>query len=276
MASLAPTPGRPLSRPRPRVIPTLLIDAGGRLVKTVKFGKRDYIGDPINAVKIFNNKEVDELVLLDIDASRKGYEPNYNHIEAIVGEAFMPVAYGGGLRTMSHIERAYRTGIEKVILSSSLLDGTELIRSAAARWGVQAITVCLPVGTSLWRKPQVRLAGGKKPFAESAEQAARRVLDAGAGELIVYSIDRDGTFDGFDIDLLSRITSIVDVPVVACGGARDVPDLARAVNEAKCAAVAAGSLFVFRAKGQGVLINYPSPTLLAEAFEKHLKRKPDR
>lgn len=268
MAPLDPTPGRPLSRYCPRIIPTLLIDSEGRLVKTVKFGKRTYLGDPINAVRIFNSKEVDELVLLDIDASRNGYEPNYGHIEDIVGEAFMPVAYGGGLRTMEQIERVYRAGIEKVILSSSLLDGTDLIRGAAARWGGQAITVCLPVGSRLWGKSSVRLAGGRKPLSESLEQIARRVAEAGAGELIVYSIDRDGTFEGFDVGLLARITSVVDVPVVACGGARDLHDLARAVTDASCAAVAAGSLFVYRAKGQGVLINYPAPSQLANAFAK--------
>lgn len=267
MAPLVPTPGRPRARPRPRVIPTLLIDADGRLVKTVKFGKRDYIGDPINAVKIFNNKAVDELVLLDIDASRKDYDPKYTHIEEIVSEAFMPVAYGGGLRTMAQIERVYETGIEKVILSSSLLDGPELIREASARWGAQAITACLPVGASLLGKPKVRLSGGRKPLKGSIEDVARTAAADGAGELILYAIDRDGTFDHYDHELLTRVSSAVDVPVVACGGAADVADLARAVTESGCAAVAAGSLFVYRAKGQGVLINYPTANQIAASFE---------
>lgn len=266
MAPLSPTPGRPLAHPRPRVIPTLLIDADGRLVKSVKFGKRDYIGDPINAVKIFNNKEVDELVLLDIDASRKGYAPKYDHIADIVGEAFMPVAYGGGLRTAAQIERVYKAGIEKVILSSSLLDGEDLIREASARWGAQAVTVCLPVGTKLWGKTKVRLAGGQKALAGSLNEVARSVVAAGAGEIIVYSIDRDGTFDGYDHALLASIAAAVGVPMVASGGARDVADLARAVQDSDCAAVAAGSLFVYRAKGQGVLINYPSREQLAAGF----------
>lgn len=266
MAPLTPTPGRPFSRPRPRVIPTLLIDADGRLVKTVKFAKRDYIGDPINAVRIFNNKEVDELVLFDIDATRKGYEPDYEHIADIVGEAFMPVAYGGGLRTMTQIERVYKTGIEKVILSSSLLDGEDLIREAAARWGAQAVTVCLPVGAKLWSKPKVRLAGGQKAISGSLEEVAAAAVAAGAGEIIVYSIDRDGTFEGYDHDLLSPIAAALGVPVVTSGGARDVADLARAVRETRCAAVAAGSLFVYRAKGQGVLINYPSRDQLTASF----------
>lgn len=263
MTPLAPTPGRPRSQPRPRVIPTLLVDGDGRLVKTVKFGKRSYIGDPINAVKIFNNKEVDELVLLDIDATRKGYEPKYGHIEDIVSEAFMPVAYGGGLRTMGQIERAFRTGIEKVVLSSSLLDGTDLISQAAARWGAQAISVCLPVGAQLFGKSKVRLASARKAMSGCIEDIARSVVAAGAGELIIYSIDRDGTFGGYDLNLLSSVTSTTNVPVVACGGAHDIADLVSAVADARCAAVAAGSLFVFRAKGQGVLINYPSSTQLS-------------
>lgn len=267
MAPLVPTPGRPRLRPRPRVIPTLLIDAEGRLVKTVKFGKRDYIGDPINAVKIFNNKEVDELVLLDIDASRKGSEPNYAHIEDIVSEAFMPVAYGGGLRTMAQIERVYETGIEKVIISSSLLDGADLIREASARWGAQAIIVCLPVAPTIWGKPKVRLAGGRKVLKGSVEDIARTAAADGAGELIVYSIERDGTFEGYDQALLSGIADAVNVPVVSCGGASNVADLARAVTDAGCAAVAAGSLFVYRAKGQGVLINYPTTAKIDAAFE---------
>lgn len=267
MTPLAPTPGRPLARPRPRVIPTLLIDSGGRLVKTVKFSKRAYIGDPINAVKIFNNKEVDELILLDIDASRKGYEPKYDHIADIVGEAFMPVAYGGGLRTMAQIERVYKAGIEKVILSTSLMDGDNLIREASARWGAQAVTVCLPVGTNLWGKPKVRLAGGQKALSISLEEAAQASVAAGAGEIIVYFIDRDGTFKGYDHEQLAPITAAVDVPVVACGGARDVADLAMAVMGTNCAAVAAGSLFVYRAQGQGVLINYPSRDQLAAGFD---------
>lgn len=266
MAPLAPTPGRPLSRPRPRVIPTLLIDADGRLVKTVKFGKRDYIGDPINAVKIFNNKEVDELVLLDIDATRKGHEPKYDHIADIASEAFMPVAYGGGLRTMEQIERVYEAGIEKVILSSSLLDGDGLIRDAAARWGAQAVTVCLPVGTKFWGKPKVRLASGQKAIAGNLEEIAAAAVEAGAGEIVVYSIDRDGTFDGYDHEMLAPVAAAVGVPVVASGGARDLDDLARAVAETGCAAVAAGSLFVYRAKGQGVLINYPTSAQLAAGF----------
>lgn len=160
-AHLTPTPGRPAQGRRVRVIPTLLIDRDGRLVKTVKFGKRTYIGDPINAVQIFNTKEVDELVLIDIDASADGREPPYTRIAEIASEAFMPVAYGGGLVTEDQIARSIDCGVEKVILSGALAQGTDLISIAARRWGGQAVTVCLPVGHNWRGRQQVRLRQGK-------------------------------------------------------------------------------------------------------------------
>jgi len=255
---------------RRRVIPTLLIDATGRLVKTVRFGKRTYIGDPINAVKIFNLKEVDELVLLDIDASRDRRAPNYALIEDIVSEAFMPVAYGGGIQSIEEIEKLYKGGIEKVILSSCLADGEQLIREAAQRYGGQAVTVCLPAKHGLLGREGVRLVSGTRPLAGRAEDHARRVVAGGAGELIVYSIDRDGAYAGYDLDLLRRIASAVDVPVVACGGARDLADFRAALTDAGCSAVAAGSMFVYHSERRGVLISYPSQAELAEKVFKGL------
>lgn len=264
---LAPTPGRPTLSRRIRVIPTLLIDRDGRLVKTVKFGKRTYIGDPINAVRIFNTKEVDELVLIDIDATVDGREPDYDRIAEIAGEAFMPTAYGGGLATEEHISRTIACGVEKVILSSALARGTNLIETAARRWGSQAIVACLPVGRNWLGSEQVRLIGGKTPMKESLETVVSRVTAAGIGEIIVYAIDRDGTWDGYNIDLLSRVAKAATVPVVASGGAGQILDFRDAVVDAGCAAVAAGSLFVYQRKGRGVLINYPGQDRLqAELF----------
>jgi cyclase len=247
---------------RVRVIPTLLIDGHGRLVKTVRFGKRTYIGDPINAVKIFNTKEVDELVLLDIDASREDRAPNYALIEDIVGEAFMPVGYGGGIASMEHIARLYKCGIEKVVLSSALQKGGVLIAQAAQRYGAQAITVCLQV-----KKPWI---GARKVYTHSATrclgirpaEAARTAVAAGAGEIIVYSVDRDGTFTGYDTALLADVAASVSVPVVACGGARGVKDLAAAVRDGHASAVAAGSMFVYQSERRGVLISYPTQAIL--------------
>lgn len=252
-----------------RIIPTLLIDGRGRLVKTVRFGKRTYIGDPINAVRIFNTKEVDELVLLDIDASREGRAPNYELIEDIVSEAFMPMAYGGGIRSTEQVERLYRSGIEKIVLSSAISDGVGLIEQTARRYGAQAVVVCLQVERRMFGG--YRLRTGAVPSARSAGpvDAARRVAEAGAGELIVYSVDRDGTYTGYDLSLLRAISEAVDVPVVACGGARNLEDFRMAVIEGGCSAAAAGSLFIYQAQSRGVLISYPPQTALREqVFER--------
>ena len=250
---------------RVRVIPTLLLDGRGRLVKTVKFGKRTYIGDPINAVKIFNTKEVDELLLLDIDASRERRPPNYALIEDVVGEAFMPVGYGGGIHTMEHVERLYACGIEKVILSSCLADGMALVADLARRYGAQAVVGCLQIQRSLFGGYDTRVVSASRSLGRGTpEQVAREVVASGAGELIVYSVDRDGTYRGYDLPLLKRIASAVDVPVVACGGARGIDDFCAAIIESKCSAVAAGSLFVYHSQARGVLISYPSQRELTE------------
>ena len=254
---LEPTPNRPAQGRRVRVIPTLLIDREGRLVKTVKFGKRTYIGDPINAVRIFNSKEVDELVLLDIDASADGREPSYERISEIASEAFMPVAYGGGLKTEDQIARTINCGVEKVILSSALAHGTELIEIAARRWGGQAVTVSLPVGLNWRGRQMVRLSQGKKPLGLDVETIASLVTQAGAGEILIYSIDRDGTWDGYDTKLCAQVARATSLPVVACGGAGQFAHFRSAI-EVGCTAVAAGSMFIFQGKGRGVLINYPS------------------
>ncbi len=242
---------------RVRVIPTLLIDGRGRLVKTIKFGKRTYIGDPVNAVKIFNTKEVDELVLLDIDAAREKRAPNYSLVEDIAGEAFMPVAYGGGIFTMDHVARLYRCGIEKVILSSVLAGRSDLIATASARFGAQAVVVCLPVRKNFLGKAAVRVEQASRAIPGTPAELAAEVVAQGAGEIILYSVDRDGTFEGYDLDLVRKVSAAADVPVVACGGAGSVADFRLAV-EAGASAVAAGSIFVYRSKARGVLISYPA------------------
>ena len=259
---LTPTPGRPLLRLRHRVIPTLLIDSAGKLVKTIRFGKRDYIGDPINTVKIFNTKQVDELMLLDIDATAQGREPDYERIAGIVEEAFMPVAYGGGIHSVPQIDSIYRTGVEKVLLSSVLSSGFELVRAAADRWGSQAITVCLPTARDWLGRTRVRTHSGRKTLPGTPVDIAQRAVEAGAGEILVYSIDRDGTWSGFDLPNIGAIAQSVGVPVIACGGASGVSDFAQAIRTAHASAVAAGSRFVYQARGKGVLISYPRPDQL--------------
>jgi cyclase len=251
---------------RIRVIPTLLRDGRGRLVKTVKFDKRTYIGDPINAVRIFNGKEVDELLLLDIDATKEGRSPDYAAIEEIVSEAFMPVGYGGGLRTMDEIGRVFDCGVEKVVLSSATADNLDLIEQASTRFGAQSVAVCLQVKRSMLGRYSVRFNSGSTGSGTTPEDFARAVVARGAGELIVYAIDRDGTYKGYDIELLKAVSSAVDVPVVACGGARDIDGFREAIVDGGCSAVAAGSLFVYRSAGQGVLISYPSQAELTRGL----------
>lgn len=246
---------------RIRIIPVLLIDSAAGLVKTVKFGRRTYIGDPINAVRIFNHKGADELVLLDIDATRDGREPNYAVIEDIVSEAFMPVGYGGGITSPAQIQRLLRCGLEKVVLSTAAHEDPELVQEAARQFGAQSVVVCIDVKRGLFGASVVTR-GGRAKIKFSPEEAAGRAVEAGAGEIIVQSIDRDGTYLGYDEPLLASIARSVAVPVIALGGARNLGDFQSAVAGAGCSAAAAGSMFVFQGAARGVLISYPSESEL--------------
>ena len=246
---------------RARVIPCLLLRGHGR-VKTRRFKDPVYVGDPVNAVRIFSEKEVDELVVLDIDASREGREPNYELIAEIAGECFMPVAYGGGIRTLDQVRKLIRSGVEKVVVNSAALESTEVITAAAEVFGSQAMVAAIDV-----RKP---LLGGYKVVAKSAtveaklrlDEHVRKVVAAGAGELFLNNVDRDGTMLGYDLELIRAVTRLVDVPVVACGGAGTLEHLRQAVQDAGASAVAAGSMFVFHGKHRAVLINYPKQSEL--------------
>lgn len=243
---------------RIRIIPTLLIDSQGRLVKTVKFGQRTYIGDPVNAVRIFNEKEVDELIILGIDATRSQRGPDFSKIEDLAGEAFMPVSYGGGLADLHQVARVFESGVEKIILSSALSGNMALVSQAAARFGSQAVTVCLPIGRDMFGRSTVRISSGKKVLHGTPAEVARRAEIAGAGEVIVYDMERDGALEGYNVGVLSTVSANVSVPVVACGGASKLEDFVEAVNVGGASAVAAGSYFVYQSARRGVLITYPS------------------
>lgn len=238
-----------------RVIPCLLIE-GTRLVKTRQFGTPRYLGDPRNAVRIFNEKEVDELVLLDISASKNRTEPQFDLIEEIVSEAFMPVAYGGGISTLDQARRVIQIGVEKVILCSNALENPALIEECSREIGNQSVVVCIDVRKSAQGYELFSHAGTKR-HELSVVDAAIRAEKLGAGEIVVNSIDRDGMMDGYDLNLLRSITDAITVPVVACGGAGKIQDFVEAVDQAKVSAVAAGSLFVYYGKFNAVLINYP-------------------
>lgn len=238
-----------------RLIPVLLLKGKG-LVKTSKFKNPVYIGDPINAVRIFNEKEVDELVLCDIDASILQREPNYPWIKDIVSESFMPVGYGGGIRNMEQIRKIFDLGVEKVILNSAAFD-FKLISQAAAIYGNQSIVGCIDAKKSFFGTYIVYSKSGSIKHNTTPDEFAKQLVSAGVGEIIIQSIDNEGSMNGFDLDLTQSITSVVNVPVVASGGAGNMQHISDVLDKGKASSVAAGSFFVFKGKHKAVLINYP-------------------
>lgn len=247
-----------------RVIPCLLLKGSG-LVKTVRFKDATYVGDPINAVKILNDKEVDELIVLDITASREGKGPAFSTIEDITSECFMPVAYGGGITTVEEAARIVSMGVEKIVVNSSALRRPALVSEIAARIGASSTVVAIDVRKDLLGRYRVYDACHRRSTSATPVEHARRMVEAGAGEIFVNDVARDGTGTGFDLTLVRDVTAAVDVPVIVCGGAGTLADLRRA-SDAGASAVAAGSLFVYMGKHRAVLINYPTETALQELF----------
>jgi cyclase len=241
---------------RPRVIPILLLRGKG-LVKTVKFGSPKYIGDPINAIKIFNDKETDELVFLDIEASKNGRKPDFELIKSIATECFMPLAYGGGVTTMDDIARLFALGVEKVIINSASLQDCSLISEAAATFGSQSIVLSVDVKKNVLGAYQVYSHSGVKHPRTDLLSYVRDAETAGAGEIILNAVDRDGTMQGYDLKLVRMVADSTQVPLVACGGAGTLSDIGKAI-EAGASGVGAGSLFVFHGPHKAVLINYPT------------------
>lgn len=249
---------------RPRVIPVLLLDKGG-LVKTVRFGKKTYLGDPINAVRLYNDMEVDELLVLDITATRDGREPDIAFIREFASEAFMPFGYGGGVTRVEQMSEIFNQGAEKVALNHALLSDRSLLGKAAARFGSQSVVACLDVKRDLLGRRRVFSHAAGKGAGLAPAEYARRLEQEGAGEIVVNSVDCDGVMAGYDLELVQEVAAAVSVPVIACGGAGGVPDLVAAVR-AGAAAAAAGSIFVYQSKMKGVLINYPTQDELVAAF----------
>lgn len=248
-----------------RVIPCLLLAEGG-LVKTVRFKKPRYIGDPINAVKILNDKFVDEIALFDVTATRSERAPDFDLVEKIISEAFMPFCYGGGIRTVADAQNLFTLGVEKVSVNAATLDHPDLISRLADRFGSQSVVAGIDIKRGLWGGPRVyRHASGRR-LAVSPADHARHVQELGAGELFVTSVDRDGTMSGYDLDVLSSITTAVDIPVIACGGAGSLADMVEVVAETGASAAAAGSLFVYQGPRRAVLINYPGQQQLRDAL----------
>jgi cyclase len=244
----------------PRVIPCLLLRNSG-LVKTVKFKDPKYLGDPINIVKIFNEKEVDELVFLDITATVEGKRPPFKLLEKVASEAFMPLAYGGGVHNLEDIKTILGLGIEKVIINSYAVENPAFIRAAADFAGSQSVVASIDVKKSLWGKYEVHTYSGSKATGLDPVSVAVQMEAVGAGELLLNSIDRDGRMQGYDLDLVRQVTSAVSIPVVACGGARTVQDLVAAVMQGGASAAGAGSMFVFQGPHRAVLVSYPENML---------------
>ena len=245
---------------RIRIIPALLLMDDG-LYKTVKFKSPKYVGDPINTVRIFNEKGADEIVLLDIGVPRGKAGINFKKIGEIAGEAFMPMGYGGGIRTFDDARRVFDAGFEKVIINSAAAGNPSLIGEIAKVYGSQSAVVSVDVRTGWTGGYKVYVAGGSKNTGRSPVDYAKDMENAGAGEVILNAIDRDGTWEGYDVKLIRMVSEAVTIPVVACGGASGMEDLKKAVSEGGASAVAAGSMFVYQRKGMGVLINFPSQAL---------------
>jgi imidazole glycerol-phosphate synthase subunit HisF len=242
---------------RVRIIPVLLLHKGN-LVKSVKFKDYKYVGDPINAVRIFNDKEVNELVLIDIDASRENRPPDIKHIANIAGEAFMPVAYGGGIANSTQVKEIFYNGVEKVIFNKAALEQPALITATANQFGSSSTVVSIDVKKTLLGGYKVYAASGQKNTGKDPISFAKEMETAGAGEIFINLIDADGTMAGYDLNLIKKIADAVTVPVIACGGAGSMEHFKQAV-QAGASAVAAGSFFVFHGKHKAVLITYPLP-----------------
>lgn len=234
----------------------MLLHDGG-LVKTVKFQNGNYLGDPINAVKIFNEKGVDELCLLDIDASREGRGPDFELLTEIASEAFMPLSYGGGITNIQEIHKLFYIGFEKVIINTAFIRDPQLITEAAAQFGSQSIVVGIDTRRTLLQKYDCYVKDGTEKVKGSPVELAMKAEAAGAGELFLNSIDRDGTMSGYDLNLLEKVVRAVNIPVIACGGAATIHDFS-SVLKAGAHAAAAGSLFVYFGKKKAVLIHSPS------------------
>lgn len=242
---------------RPRIIPSLLVHDNG-LVKTVNFKNPKYVGDPINAVKIFNEKEVDELAVFDIDASVQGKEPNYALIEKLANQSRMPLCYGGGVKTVAQAQKIFGLGIEKIALSSAVIQNPSLITEIANQVGSQSVIVVLDVKKKLLGGYEVYIHNGKKATGVNPVKFAEEAQRLGAGEIIINSIDQDGVMKGYDMNLIDKVVENLTIPVTVLGGAGTLQDIKKVIDKHKIIGVAAGSLFVFKGVYKAVLINYPN------------------
>jgi cyclase len=249
-----------------RIIPALLLRENA-LVKTVKFKNASYIGDPINTVRIFNELEVDELVFLDIEATPRNREPNLRILREIANECFMPLAYGGGITDFDTASKIFNIGFEKVVLNSALYSYPELIGQIADHFGSQSVVASIDVKKNFWGNYEVWTNSGLTNTKKNPEQWCKELQELGVGEILLTSIDKEGSWSGFDIELIKKVSEVVNVPVIAHGGAGSIEHIQQAVELGKVSAVALGSMLVYQQKGMGVLINFPDHMQIKEAIK---------
>lgn len=249
-----------------RIIPCLLLKDNS-LVKTVRFKEYSYIGDPVNTARIFNELEVDELAFIDISASREGRQPNFEILHQVADECFMPLSYGGGIRTLEEAAKIFALGFEKVILNTAAFRTPKLINEIATNYGSQAVVVAVDVKKSIWGNYEVHSLSGTVNEKKTPVDWVKEVERLGAGEILLTSIDKEGTWAGFDIKLIHEVAECSTIPVIAHGGAGSIRDIEKAVKEGKASAVALGSMVVFQRKGLGVLVNFPDKILLEKALK---------
>lgn len=248
-----------------RIIPTLLLKDGG-IVKGEQFKKHQYIGDPINAVKIFNDSEADEITILDISCTINNKEPDYALIKEIASEAFMPLSYGGGLNQIEHVRKVFHLGVEKVVFNTAAYEKPALINNTAKEFGSSSTVVSIDVKSGLLGGKKAYVRNGSKSTNLDPVEYAKKMEDLGAGELLLTSIDREGKMKGYDLELIAQIAKATKIPVIANGGAGSLTDIKQSL-QAGASAASAGSLFVFVGKIKGILINYPNPQQLREIIE---------
>lgn len=243
---------------RPRIIPCLLIKNGG-LVKTVQFGNPKYVGDPLNAVRIFNEKTVDELMVVDIDATAHNREPDYAIIRNLAAECRMPLCYGGGVKTVEQIQKIISLGVEKVAISSAAVHNPALLSEAASRVGSQSVVVVLDVKKKkILSRYEVYTHNGSKATGLNPVELAKKIETLGCGEIIINSIDHDGVMKGYDLDLVTQVRNAIRLPMTVLGGAGSLNDIAGIIRKFGIIGAAAGSLFVFKGTYRAVLITYPA------------------
>ena len=255
---------------RPRIIPCLLVHEKG-LVKTINFKDPKYVGDPINAVRIFNEKQVDELTVLDIDASAENREPDYRMIENLAAECRMPLCYGGGVKTPEQAQRIFSLGVEKIAISSAAVQDPYLVARIAERVGSQSVVVIIDVKKKLLGGYEVYINNGKKSTGKDPFDFAKKLEELGAGEIVVNSIDQDGVMKGYDMDLAEKMRAVTSLPLTVLGGAGNVQDIGKLISKFGIIGASAGSLFVFKGVYKAVLINYPNPAEKDDLIKNNFK-----